>query len=169
MSARPWRDQAVEQARLLNPAFLGALLMEAARGYESESTHAKGLPYALAFVALPVVLHKPTRDTLPKQVSTSLSAWVVGHPEAQVGFPERAAALVPLVKDAILLASRDGLLDLHGATVKAVGNKRSLDAYARDCQSSEVQTCLKKSVFLGRWFALAGDTTTVMALWGVRP
>lgn len=169
MSVIPWRNQAVEQARLLNPAFLGALVMEAARGYEDESGDAQGLPYALAFVALPVVLHKPTRDALPRQIRTSLAAWVVEHPEAQVGFPERSTALVPLVKDAILLASRDGLLRLEGTRFKATGNRRSLDAYSKSCQSLEVQECLKKALFLGRWFSRAGEATTVMALWGVRP
>jgi hypothetical protein len=169
MSISPWRDQAVEQARLLNPAFLGALVMEAARGYEAEFGGAHELPYVLAFVALPLVLHKSTRDALPRQISTSVAAWVVEHPEAQVGFPERAAALVPLAKDAILLASRNGLLGLEGTRLKATGSKRSVAAYSKGCQSPEVQACLKKAMFLGRWFALAGEATTVMALWGVRP
>lgn len=169
MSISAWRDQALEQARLLNPAFLGALVMEAARGYEEETVNKQGVPYALAFVALPVVLHKPTRDALPKQVRTSVAAWVVEHPEAQVGFPERAAALVPLIKDAILLASRGGLISSEGVRLKAAGNRRSLGEYSRSCQSLEVQECLKKAMFVGRWFALAGEATTVMALWGVRP
>jgi hypothetical protein len=169
MNISPWRDQAVEQARLLNPAFLGALSMEVARGYAAESKDAQGLPYVLAFVALPLALHKSTRDTLPRQVRTSVAAWVVEHPEAQVGYPDRAAALVPLVKDAILLASRDGLLGLEGTRLKATGNKRSVEAYGKGCRSPEVQACLKTATFLGRWFALAGEATTVMALWGVRP
>lgn len=52
-----WRRQPQEQVRLLNPAFLGALIYSASKGYEEESD-GSGLPYALAFVALPAVLQK---------------------------------------------------------------------------------------------------------------
>ncbi|WP_428992232.1 three component ABC system middle component [Pseudoxanthomonas suwonensis] len=168
-TAVPWRDQATEQARILNPAFVGALVAEAARGYETESPGAHPLPYALAFVAVPVVLHKPTRDTLPERTSTTLAAWIADHPAAQVGFPERARALAPLVKDAILFASRGGLLRIDGTGFSALINRRLVEAYGRSCSSPEVGACLRKAQFLGRWLALAGEPNTVMALWGVRP
>jgi hypothetical protein len=35
--------------------------------------------------------------------------------------------------------------------------------------SDEVKACIKRAAFLGKWFALSGDYTTVMALWGVTP
>lgn len=38
-----WRRQPQEQVRLLNPAFLGALIYSAAKGYEEESD-GSGLP-----------------------------------------------------------------------------------------------------------------------------
>ena len=40
--------------------------------------------------------------------------------------------------------------------------------FERDA-TDEVRACIKKAEFVGKWFALSGDYTTVMALWGVAP
>ena len=48
MSATTWVERPPEQARLLNPAFVGATIWSCARGYAS--VRETELPYALAFV-----------------------------------------------------------------------------------------------------------------------
>ena len=169
MTALAWRDQPVEQARLLNPAFLGALLCSAADGYIKEAQGSGGLNYALSFIALPIVLQKGTRDALPKSKATSMIAWMSANPLAQVGFADRARALSPLVKDAILVASRGGIIRLQGTEVISVASPKRLAGYDSATSSGEVRDCLKKANFVGRWFAVSGEYTTVMALWGVRP
>lgn len=169
MSVTAWRDQPVEQARILNPAFLGALLVAIADGYQAEAQDKSGLPYALSYLALPVVLHKPTRDVLPGSIKTSMVAWLSVNASAQVGIADRAAALVPLVRDAIMVAARGNLVTLHSGRINAVAMPKMLRSYGEQSGSSEVRDCLSRARFVGRWFALAGDFTTVMALWGVRP
>ena len=169
MMGLAWRDQPVEQARLLNPAFLGALLCSAADGYIKEAQGGGGLHYALSFVALPIVLQKGTRDALPKTKATSMVAWVSANPLAQVGFADRAKALSPLIRDAILVASRGGLIRLQDNHVVSLASPKRLAGYGSATNSDEVRDCLKKANFVGRWFARSGEYTTVMALWGVRP
>jgi len=162
-----WRKQPIEQIRLLNPAFLGALLYCAADGYQQQGDRG-GLPYALAFVVMPAVLQKATRDELPRAISTNLAAWLSVHPSALVGFPDRAKAIVPLVRQAIAVSCTGGLLRLNGHQIVPVASARRLNEYGKFA-TPEVIHCIKKAHFAGRWFAASGDYTTVMALWGVRP
>jgi hypothetical protein len=163
-----WRQQPVEQIRLLNPAFLGALLYCAAKGYEDESDQ-RGLPYALAFVAAPAVLQKATRDQLPRAISTTLAAWLSVNPSVLVGFSDRAKAIAPLVRHSIAASCAGGLLCLDSSQVTAAASIRRLNNYRSTAGTTEVLDCTKKAYFVGRWFAASGDYKTVMALWGVRP
>jgi len=163
-----WRRQPVEQLRLLNPTFLGALLYSTAQGYKDEGD-GRGLPYALAFVALPAVLQKATRENFPRAISTSLAAWLSIHPSVLVGFAERAKAVAPLIRQSIAVAGSGGLISLDGQRIVPDSHVRKLRKYGRQSATPEVVDCIKKAHFAGRWFAAAGDYTTVMALWGVRP
>lgn len=92
MSTTPWSERPPEQARLLNPAFLGTTVWSCAKGYASIDKH--GLPYALSFMVVPIVLHKATRECLPRTPRTSMASWLGDNPRAQVGFAERARALL---------------------------------------------------------------------------
>ncbi len=163
-----WRRRPVEEVRLLNPAFLGTLLYCAAKGYQSKDDKV-GLPYALAFVALPVVLQKATRDDIPRAISTSLAAWLSVHPSALVGFPDRARAIAPLVRQSIAMSCAGSVISLEQNQIFPRANMRQLNEYKRDAATTEVVDCMKKAHFVGRWLAASGDYTTVMALWGVRP
>ncbi len=165
MTAR-WAGRPLEQARLLNPAFIGTLLWSCARGYASTAN--ENQPYALSFLAVPVVLHKHTRESLPTTTRTSLAAWLADHPSVQVGFSARATSLIPLVKEAILFAANGDALQVQKARIVAAGRPRAMAKFEREA-SDEVNACIKKAEFVGKWFALSGDYTTVMALWGVAP
>lgn len=169
MTISAWREQPAEQARLFNPAFLGTLIFCAVRGYEASSDEERGFPYSLAFLVLPIVLHKSTRDALPGTIRTSLAAWISVNAHAQVGFSTRASALVPMVKDAIAVACHGGLLEIGGSRLRARGKSANVAKFAKTINSSEVIDCVKKSIFVGKWFAGSGDYLTVLALWGVRP
>ena len=162
----PWAERSLEQARLLNPAFLGTLLWSCARAYAS--TVNENQPYAVSFLLAPVVLHKSTRESLPTTTRTSLVAWLGDNARVLVGFPERARSLVPSIKEAILFACNGGLLQVQDARLVAGSRPRTMVQFERDA-TDEVRACIKKAEFVGKWFALSGDYTTVMALWGVAP
>ncbi|MBK8262659.1 MAG: hypothetical protein IPK80_15160 [Nannocystis sp.] len=166
MTLAPWSERPLEQARLLNPAFVGTLLWSCARAYKTAADQPQ--PYALSFLVAPVVLHKSTRESLPITTRTSLVSWVGENPRVIVGFAERARSIVPMVKEAVLFASNGGLLQVQESRVVAKARPRSMARFEREA-SDEVKACIKKADFLGKWFALSGDYTTVMALWGVAP
>jgi len=166
MSTTPWIERPPEQARLLNPAFIGATIWSCARGYVGIDE--RGLPYALAFVAVPIVLHKATREDLPSTTRTSMASWLGENPRALVGFADRARALVPLVKEAILFASNGAMVSFHEGRLIAADRPRSMAGFEREA-TDEVKACIKKAELVGKWFARSGDYTTVAALWGVAP
>ena len=156
MTASLWREQPAEQARLFNPAFLGALVLCAADGYERTSQERHGLPYVLAFLVLPIVLHKSTREALPRTTRTSLPAWISVNAHTQVGFPARASSLVSLTKDSIAVACHGGLLAIEGSRLCARAKMSTVAHFANAVKSAEVSDCLKKAQFIGKWPAGGG-------------
>ena len=68
----------------------------------------------------------------------------------------------------MLFACIGGLLQVQGSLVVAEARPRTMGSFEREA-SNEVKACIRKAEFLGKWFALSGDYTTVMALWGVAP
>lgn len=166
MTATPWAERPREEARLLNPAFLGALLWNCANSYAATAQESQ--PYALSFLVAPIILHKNTREKLPGTTRTILVRWLNDNPQILVGFTDRAKILVPLVKKAVLFAACGGLIKIQMDRVVAGPRPRSMAGFERKA-SQEVKACMKKAEFLGKWFALSGEYTTIMALWGVAP
>jgi hypothetical protein len=127
---KTWAKRPVEIAHLLNPAFCSILLSEAIDGYCNESE--TEMPYVLSFLILPIILHKPTRDLLPRSISTKLHAWIQDNQSAHVGFAERVRWTIPYTKEAIayataansILISEEGKLSSIKKRKKIFGLKR---------------------------------------------
>lgn len=159
----PWTQRPVE-ANLFNPAYCALLLHHAVEGYHK--TALRGLDFSAAFMVLPVVLHKATRELLPGTISTKLHFWAQRHHEVRIGFAKRMQDMVPITKEALLFGMQHEVLQLGGEGELLVG-PRQLKPYdiAPDSEAAE---CLKKATFVGRWFADAGTTVTVLAAWDVK-
>ncbi len=56
---------------LYNPPFVALILAQAAAEHERRA--GDGLPFALAFLAAPIILHGPTRQALPKQARSKMA------------------------------------------------------------------------------------------------
>jgi len=162
---RPWSKRPTEIAHLLNPAFCSILLREAIMGYEQEA--GAGTPYTLSFLILPVVLHKPTRDLLPKTIATKLHSWIQENQNTRIGFADRVRWTIPYTKEALCYASKADLIRISDDGLLASNMKR-LKKLSWP-KTSESSLCVGKARFVGRWFSLAGDTATILAMWGVRP
>ena len=156
-----WRVRPVEHRTLLNPAFLAVLVTEAARGHTEEG--AAPLPFALAFLAVPLVVHEPTREALPT-IATSMYAWLRQRPEARVHIPPLAVEFVPPTREAIRFGAR------HGALAFAAGGglvARPLARVRRGDETTDLARCRKRAHFTGRWLGRAGDPGTALAAWGL--
>jgi hypothetical protein len=155
---RPWASRSHVEATLLNPALLAALMAQAAWTYEQES---ESMTWALAFLVAPIVLHRPTRNALPRDTRTHLSTWVSREPVLRAGFPERAIAMAPLVREGMRFGLRHGALTTSGGRIRGVA--------LESAPPGELRTLLRTAGLVGRWFAKTDQPSTVFALLGVRP
>jgi len=162
-----WSDGTLEERVLLNPAFCANLLWHFAA--TSDEPGRRPVTFVESFLLLPIVLHRATRDSLPRTTRTSLGVWLDENPSWQASVATRARALVPYTKDALLFAGARGFLLLQEGLLTADQSwRRRVNAALRE-STDEVRLCVKQAAFVGRWFSEAGDAATVMSLIGVRP
>lgn len=162
-----WTSRPTEERTLLNPSFCSCLLWKASVGYESPF-HAL-LPFDISFLVLPMVLHRETRESLPKAVKTSLAVWVENNPLARSRIAGRARTLVPFTKEALMYGGIHGLFKMQGGAIAANPEWRKRIATDLKDSTDEVQSCAKRAEFVGKWLASSGNSATVMAILGVRP
>lgn len=166
-----WASLAFEERNLLNPAFCSILLWQAASGYagSSRADVAAGIPFELGFLVLPMVLHRETRETLPRTTATTMAVWLDSYPLARTHIASRAMAMVPFTKEAMAFGGLHGFLHFPSASVIAVPRwKRKVSGVLRN-SSDEVARCGSRAEFLGKWFARSGDAATVLAMMGLKP
>jgi hypothetical protein len=162
-----WTARPREEANLLNPPFCSLLLLLATEHYQRASK--SNMPYVYPFLLLPIVLHKATREGLPRTTLKSLSTWIEENPSFRALLPDNVRALRPFVQEALLYGLVHECLKIDEEGALSLGKKpRGLSGY-ETASSNEVRDCLKRAQFVGRWFASAGSVPTVMTLWGIRP
>lgn len=162
-----WSSRTAEERALLNPSFCSCLLWQAAAAYESAAK--EPLPFDVAFLVLPMVLHCKTRESLPKVLKTSLAVWLNENPLSPSAVADHAKKLSPFTKEAMMFGGVHGLFTLKTGAISAkVDWKARISAGLADA-TDEVKMCAKRAEFIGKWFAGAGSPGTVMAIMGVRP
>jgi hypothetical protein len=157
-----WERRPLEERVNYNPAFLALMLREAAGGYHQESE--RPLPVPLAFLVLPLVLHRASREALPKIISTSMPIWLQEHQFLRERFVARVRSVAPAAREALVVALSTGLLQLDQGAL-ALGE----DAARARLGTTETRSIAARARFVGRWFSRAGDVETIFFLWGVRP
>lgn len=162
-----WDARSLEERSLLNPCFCAMLIWDAAFAYRREADRPMSLEES--FLVLPIVLHQATREALPRTVRTSLAVWIQENPLIRGSIGDRANALVPYTREALLFAGLRGLLSFSGGTIDAGADHEGAISLVLNETSDEVISCAKRAAFIGRWFARTGGPTTVLALLGVRP
>lgn len=168
MALPAWNERVPEESRLFNPAFCGCLLYEFVKAYDKARSHPPS--YAIAFCALPISLHSNTRALLPYSTVTSMLGWLEENPTARVGFASRARHLAPYVREALIYSISRQALEIDEQGRLALGPKKSsFTPGFLDGTSTEVRDIVSATRKVGRWFAAAGGTSTIMTAWGVRP
>ncbi len=162
-----WAERSHEERALLNPGFCANLLWHAASGYTRDGDSA--LSFEESFVVLPFVLHRDTREALPRSGRTSLAAWLDDNPLARGRVTSRARLLVPFTKEALAFGGVHGFICFDGGRLRAEASWKRAVKRALAASSDEVRDCAKRADFIGKWFAQAGSAATVLALIGVRP
>ena len=163
-----WSNRVVEEGNLFNPAFCAVLLAKATEEFTKKTQ--QPFPFALAFLVLPVVLHRGTRAALPGSTVTSLLPWVQEHREQLVNFAGRVQSLSAITREAILFGTQHETLAIADSGDVAVGaRKLSATDKRTDLFTDEARECVERAGFLGRWFAAAGTPATIYSAWGITP
>lgn len=162
-----WEQRSREERDLLNPGFCANLLWHAAGGYSDGSR--ESLSFEESFLVLPFVLHRETREGLPRSTRTSLAVWLDEHPLARGRVASRARLLVPFTNEALTFGGVHGFIRLDGGVLHAdMAWKKAVTRVLRG-SSDEVRVCAKRAGFVGKWFAESGSAATVLSLMGVCP
>jgi ABC-three component (ABC-3C) system Middle Component 3 len=164
---QPWPDRVIEEANLFNPAFCGTLLVKAAEEFSRKAD--RPFPFALAFLVLPIVLHRGTREALPGSTITSLLAWLQDNRQHLVDFPTRVKRLRTITREAILFGLQHQTLALSPDGLTKGPKRQAVTERRTPLFTAEARACVDRASFMGRWFAVAGTTATIFAAWGVAP
>lgn len=164
--ATTWFERPVEEAGLFNPAFGCLLVAKAVEGYRKQV--GQGLPFPLAFLVLPAVLHSDTRCALPSTTRSVMQNWVTENGALLADFPERVRRVAHLTKEGILFGLQHDKLGLAEGRLLP-GRRPFATKTALPESTSETEDCLRAAAFLGRWLPTAGTPATILSSWGVRP
>lgn len=124
------------------------------------------MDYGLAFLVLPVVLHRATREALPLRTNSKFHIWIQAHEEVQVGLAKRMAAMVPTIKESLLFAIQHQALELNPEGMLVAPSLQF--APIEPPGPSDILECLERATFLGKWFGALGNASTILTAWGVQ-
>lgn len=159
-----WDQRPFEIRNLFNPAFCGLILSRAIQGYEEED--ARGMPFSLTLLVLPLCLHKDSREVIASNPRSYLLKTVEKNQQIMVGFAERATQMLPYAFEGFgLLMERGCIAVTKDGCIQTVPKKvrKSVDGTA------ETVACQKVARIIGKEFARIGDRATIYTTFGIRP
>lgn len=161
-----WSERPVEEARNLNPAFCAELVARTI----GEFHRSRGSPIsiAVAFLVLPLTLHKPTRDVLPGRANAAFATWVAENGPLLAELPERVARLRPISREALLFALRYQLLAIRDGEL-APGNRPVRAGSRASPNTDDVNEARAAAGLLGRWFAGQATESSILQGLGITP
>ena len=159
-----WDQRPFEIRNLFNPAFCGLVLFRALHGYEEEG--ARGMPFSLSLLVLPLCLHKDSREVIADSPRSYLLKTTEKNQQVMVGFSDRVTQMLPYAFEGF------GLLMERGCIVVAAdGRLQTVPDKVRKTVSGtdETVSCQKVARIVGREFARIADRATVYTTFGIRP
>lgn len=159
-----WDQRPFELRNLFNPAFCGLVLVRAMQGYEEED--ARGIPFSLSLLILPLCLHKDSREVIAGSPRSYLLKTAEQNPQVQVGLADRVTAMLPYAFEGFgLLMERRCISVATDGRIQTVPNKVRRSVTGTD----ETKSCQRVARILGREFARIADRVTVYTTFGIRP
>jgi hypothetical protein len=77
--------------------------------------------------------------------------------------------LVQFTKEAMMFGGLHGVLKFQTGAITANPDWKKRIASEMKDSTDEVRSCMKRAEFIGKWLASSGSSSTVMAIFGVRP
>lgn len=159
-----WTSRPKEVANLINPAYCALLIHRMSTGYKAEAK--EGLPLALVFLALPLVLNSISGRMLPQTTRTKLHVWLSQNPEILLDFAEQCRQFNPYVRESLSFAitHRAVLLEKDGKVTPC-----SIKGLGKWEEENSNLVALKQALLIGKLFGQVNDVTSLFSMLGVRP
>ena len=160
---RRWDQRPFEIRNLFNPAFCGLVLFRALQGYEEED--ARGMPFSLSLLVLPLCLHKDSREVIAGSSRSYLLKTMEKNQQVMVGFADRVTKMLPFTFEGFGLLMERGCI-----TVTDDGRIQTVPDKVRKTVSGTVETvsCQRVARIVGKEFARIADRVTVYTTFGIR-
>jgi hypothetical protein len=159
-----WNQRPIEIRTLFNPAFCGLVLFRAFLGYEEQD--ARGMPFSLSLLVLPLCLHKDSRAVIVGSSRSYLLKTTENNQQIMVGFADRVTQMLPYVFEGFGLLMERGCIAVTGdGRIQTVPDKVRKAIKGTD----ETVSCQRVARIVGREFARIGDRATIYTTFGVRP
>ncbi len=159
-----WDQRPFELRNLFNPAFCGLVLFRALRGYEEEDV--RGMPFSLSLLALPLCLHKDSREAIASSPRSYLLKIAEKNQQIMVGLADRATQMLPYAFEGFgVLMERGCIVIADDGRIQTVPDKvrKTINGTA------ETVACQKVARIVGREFARIADRATIYTTFGIRP
>lgn len=159
-----WNQRPFEIRNLFNPAFCGLVLFRAMLGYEEED--ARGMPFSLSLLVLPLCLHKDSREVVAGSSRSYLLKITEKNPQIQVGFTDRVTSMLPYAFEGFGLLMERGCISVTiDGRLQTVPDKVRKTVTGTD----ETKSCQRVARIVGKEFARIADRVTVYTTFGIRP
>jgi hypothetical protein len=159
-----WDQRPFEIRNLFNPAFCGLILFRALQGYEEED--ARGMPFSLSLLVLPLCLHKQSREVIAGSPRSYLLKTTEKSQQVMVGFADRVTHMLPYAFEGFgILMERGCIAITDDGRIQTVPDKVRKAISGTD----ETVSCQRVARIVGREFARIADRVTIYRTFGIRP
>lgn len=159
-----WDQRPFEIRNLFNPAFCGLILFRALYGHEEED--ARGMPFSLSLLVMPLCLYKDSREVIARSPRSNLLKTTEKNQQIMVGFADRVTQMLPYAFEGFgLLMERGCITIADNGRIQTVPKtvRKTVDG------TDETVACQKVARIVGREFARMADRATVYTTFGIRP
>jgi hypothetical protein len=159
-----WVMRSPVPAAMFNPALTSITIAIAANQYEETAGFA--MPWPLSHLVAPLVLHRPTREGLPRTKATSLAKWAGDNTVLVAGLPARVRQMAPYVREGLRFGLREHTIELvDGDALRSLAetqvNVRKVDG--------DLAVIYRAAGMIGRVFGRTGNAATIFAALRVQP
>ncbi|PWK26990.1 hypothetical protein LV89_01802 [Arcicella aurantiaca] len=157
-----WDERSNTIAHLLNPAFCGEVIRRCMFAYQKEQKTA--MPFQLAFLILPIVLHKENRERLPKTSGKNFISWIEENQIIKKDLPNIIKNINSFTKESIMFLMMYKIIIINeSGNFEAIAKGKILS------YENEVVECYKKAELLGKLLAKAGNSQFIFVNLGIKP
>lgn len=160
---KAWSERPAELAYLLNPAFCGTILHEFFHWYQQASD--RDVPYALAFLPLPIVLPARTRETLTA-TTRQLQSWIGANEPVRIELGRMTRDMLPFTREALVFLAQRKLLQL---TADGEFHVPARLTGLNKAGHGETLEMIQAAARLAKLAANTGNPDTIYAQLGLRP